>query len=191
MITFIVPTIGRETLSRTMDSLLRQTDPEWKAIVVVDGVPVPRTIPKDSRITVLPLRQRLGENYNSAGKVRNAGMEKALLQGNSSWFAFVDDDDTVTKDYVATLKNAIRNYPEGEVFLFRMVNTNGRILPPPGANQFMLHQVGISFAMSASLFRQGFQFIPSSGEDFLLLDTFRRMQRKIYMLPDIVYHVRF
>jgi glycosyltransferase involved in cell wall biosynthesis len=190
MITFIIPTIGRETLPRTLQSLLRQTDPEWNAIVVVDGVRVPRTLPKDYRITVLPLGQKLGQHYNSAGNVRNAGMEKAFAQGNPSWFAFVDDDDTVTKDYVATLKNAIHNHPDGEVFIFRMVNTNGQILPPPGAHQFMLHQVGISFAMKASLFRHGFRFIPSSGEDFMLLDAFRRAKRKIYMLPNIVYHVR-
>ena len=38
LITFIIPTIGRHTLSKTLDSLINQTNPNWKAIVIFDGI---------------------------------------------------------------------------------------------------------------------------------------------------------
>lgn len=37
-ITFIIPSINRETLSRTIDSLFKQSNPNWKAIIIFDGV---------------------------------------------------------------------------------------------------------------------------------------------------------
>lgn len=39
IVTFIIPTIGRDTLSKTIDSLINQTNPNWKAIIVFDGIP--------------------------------------------------------------------------------------------------------------------------------------------------------
>ena len=38
MITFIIPTIGRNTLTRTVISLLQQTNKNWKAIIIFDGI---------------------------------------------------------------------------------------------------------------------------------------------------------
>ena len=37
-ITFIIPTVGRDTLKNTIDSLFNQTCAEWKAIIIFDGV---------------------------------------------------------------------------------------------------------------------------------------------------------
>ena len=38
LITFIVPTINRPTLDNTIQSLLNQTNPNWKCFVLYDGV---------------------------------------------------------------------------------------------------------------------------------------------------------
>jgi glycosyltransferase involved in cell wall biosynthesis len=36
-ITFIIPSIGRDSLKNTIRSLLNQTSDKWKAIIVFDG----------------------------------------------------------------------------------------------------------------------------------------------------------
>jgi len=38
LVTFIIPTIGRDTLQRSIDCLLEQTIQEWKAIIIFDGI---------------------------------------------------------------------------------------------------------------------------------------------------------
>ena len=37
-ITFIIPTIGRETLEQSLDSLLTLKEINWNAVVLFDGV---------------------------------------------------------------------------------------------------------------------------------------------------------
>ena len=37
-ITFIIPTIGRDTLLNSINSLFNQTIKEWKAIIIFDGI---------------------------------------------------------------------------------------------------------------------------------------------------------
>ena len=83
LITFIIPTIGRSTLSNTLESLINQTNPNWKAIVIFDGVS--STIKNtDRRISVIE-SSKLGKTYNSAGVVRNYGITLA----DTEWVAFV------------------------------------------------------------------------------------------------------
>ena len=38
IITFIIPSIARLTLLRTVESLKNQTDPNWRSIIIYDGV---------------------------------------------------------------------------------------------------------------------------------------------------------
>ena len=38
IITFIIPTIGRETLNHSINSIINQTNKNWKCIIVFDGV---------------------------------------------------------------------------------------------------------------------------------------------------------
>ena len=37
-ITFIIPSVNRDTLKRSIDSLYRQTNKNWLAIIIYDGV---------------------------------------------------------------------------------------------------------------------------------------------------------
>ena len=37
-ITFIIPTIGRPTLSKSIESLINQTNKNWEAIIIFDGI---------------------------------------------------------------------------------------------------------------------------------------------------------
>jgi glycosyltransferase involved in cell wall biosynthesis len=38
MITFVIPSINRETLKRSIDSLMKQSSHNWRAIIIYDGV---------------------------------------------------------------------------------------------------------------------------------------------------------
>jgi glycosyltransferase involved in cell wall biosynthesis len=49
LLTFIIPTIGRPTLKRTINSLQQLTNKNWNAIVIFDGIS-PNLQIKDERI---------------------------------------------------------------------------------------------------------------------------------------------
>ena len=52
-ITFIIPSLNRPTLGKTIDSLLNQTNPNWKCIIIYDGVDGEKF--DDERITTIKI----------------------------------------------------------------------------------------------------------------------------------------
>ena len=113
LVTFIVSSFGRWTLERTLKSLIKQTDPSWRAIVALDGsaeggnpgyistspayLTLPSMILTETRIEFLMMP--LTGSYRFGGYVRN----KALEYVESPWIGFVDDDDALSNQYVALL----------------------------------------------------------------------------------------
>ena len=181
-VTFIIPTIGRETLPQTLKSLINQTDINWKAIVIFDGISSTIESP-DSRIKII----ELGKGTNSAGLVRNYGIKFV----DTEWIAFVDDDDSVSCNYVNILKNEILEYNDADLIIFRMMLGNSTtILPLLETDTFHGSLVGISFAVKKKLFEEGHLFEPSPGEDYYYLDGARTKNYKIMISPHITYFVR-
>lgn len=178
-ITFIIPTIGRSTLSRSIKSILSQDDPNWKAIVLFDGVKKNIHI-NDNRFSMLEI-DKMGEG-NRAGDIRNFGISKA----NTEWVAFLDDDDTISPKYIKRFNEEIEFYKDVECVIFRMWN-GVLTLPSIHHNTFYIHRVGISFAMKKSLQER---FIASSTEDFDILNKMRNNKRKMIISPYINYFVR-
>jgi glycosyltransferase involved in cell wall biosynthesis len=113
-VTFIIPTIGRETLEQSINSLLKQDNPNWKAIIIFDGIE-PNIKCIDPRISILKCEKK-GEGKNGAGNVRNY----AVPFIETEWIAFLDDDDTVADDYVTCLQKQIEEIPDLDVLIFRM-----------------------------------------------------------------------
>lgn len=181
MITFIVPTIGRDTLQNTIDSLIAQENPEWKAIVVFDGMENIKY--NDRRIMSISV-EKCGK-LNHAGLVRNI----ALNLVNTEWVAFVDDDDTISKDYVSRFKEEVDLNPEVKCIIFRMKTKYDpdKILPAPNHNNFIKNKVGISFTFKKEL---NLKFEPSLVEDFMLLNQIRSQNHKIVISPYVTYFVR-
>ena len=95
-ITFIIPTIGRQSLQNSINSLLKQTIKDWHAIIIFDGIKC-NLNNNDERIQIIEI-EKTGININSAGNVRNYGMSLATTE----WIAFLDDDDTIAIDYIET-----------------------------------------------------------------------------------------
>ena len=118
-ITFIIPTIGRDTLPDAIDCLLNQTCLEWKAIIIFDGIE-PTIRISDDRITILQCEKRHDRtHFHSAGYVRNYGIQFATTE----WVAFLDDDDGIKPTYVETFLKEVTDY-DNDVIIFRMVRTD-------------------------------------------------------------------
>lgn len=183
IITFIIPTVGRNTLINSINSLLNQTITLWKAIIIFDGIPSNFKI-SDERVTIIQ-SEKLGENINSAGNVRNYGITFA----KTKWIAFLDDDDEIANDYIEIFYRELKILPDLDVLIFRMKQED-RIIPKLKIDNFYICDVGISFVMKKSIYDKGLKFIPNSAEDFLYLDQIRNKKYKIVISPYIKYFVK-
>jgi glycosyltransferase involved in cell wall biosynthesis len=184
-ITFIIPSKNRPTLNRTLSSLITQTDPNWCALVIADGFTPP--LFSDNRIQSIST-EKLGKvgTSNHAGELRNI----AAMEANTEWVGFVDDDDTLTSQYVSILKNELVQRPNLDFVIFRMQATDFKVLPPYGATDFKPFSVGISFAVRTKHMKDGFKFVSSDIEDYLLLNKMRMMNLTFHISDYITYHVR-
>jgi len=183
-ITFIIPTIGRQSLQNSINSLLKQTIKDWHAIIIFDGIKC-NLNNNDERIQIIEI-EKTGININSAGNVRNYGMSLATTE----WIAFLDDDDTIAIDYIETFNYELIKYDDIDVLIFRMIDNEGRIIPKIDADNFYLCDVGISFIIRKEIFDNGLKFIADGAEDFLYLDAIRREEYKMMIAPHVKYFVR-
>jgi len=179
-VTFIIPSINRPTLQRSIDSLLNQTNPHWNAVIVFDGVEPIKF--DDSRIKTIQIEKtgEMGANGHS-GLVRNHGIKLA----DTEWVAFLDDDDSLTENYVEDLLTNPDNQNKDFV-VYRMKYENGKVLPVN--NILCLGNVGISFAYKNKmdvLFRSN-----KDGEDYEFLLSLIEKTRNYTVSNKITYNVR-
>ncbi|WP_345617350.1 glycosyltransferase family 2 protein [Streptomyces ziwulingensis] len=104
----------RDCLRLTLDSLERQTDPDWCAYLVDDASPAPGTAEflaglaasPAGRVTVLRAPRNAG-----AGQARNLGIEAAHRDGHPL-LAYLDADDLAHPGRVAAVRAAFAADPE-------------------------------------------------------------------------------
>lgn len=189
-ITFIIPSVGRPTLIRTLVSLQNLTIPYWKAIVVFDGVDGVDRI-DDNRISYISIPKTGVSNH--AGNVRNIAIEKA----DTTWIAFVDDDDSLTPDYLEEFYK-ISDKQDPDVIIFRMIypanyerspGESLRIIPTLNTNNIIrLYDVGISFCIKKCKNIEKY-FEPSGCEDFIILKKLNDMNKAIVLSEKVCYKV--
>jgi Glycosyl transferase family 2 len=189
IITFIIPSIGRSTLIRTVRSLSNQIDSQWSAIICYDGVQPSQNIldivNRDSRITYIVLPKKGFKNC--AGEVRNDGISKVTTE----WIGFVDDDDLLTPDYVCNFKKEIQTTPDAECVVFRMSNNRKVIIPGQRTTDITeVGDVGISYAVKTQLFKSGLKFTSSGTEDYDLFMKIKNNKHRIVISDKINYLVR-
>jgi hypothetical protein len=121
-----------------------------------------------------------------AGLVRNIGMQHV---SNTRWVGFVDDDDTLSPDYINNLKIEDDLNNNISVCVFRMIDINNNILPPK--NDFGIHKgnIGISFAIKNNIFRN-ISFKNDNYEDYYFLKECEFKNHNIVISPYISYFVR-
>lgn len=180
IITFIVPTVGRDTLDRTIDSLIKQTSEKWRCIVVFDGIE-PREF-NDERIRTIS-SVKLGSFTNihgTSGLVRNEGIKEV----ETEWIGFVDDDDTLHQEYVETLE---KKYSTHDLVIWRMKFNNGNIVPRLDDESVYCGNVGISFSYKNKgnfIFERNWD-----GEDFTFVENLIKHEFNYIITPEIYYNV--
>jgi hypothetical protein len=186
-ITFIIPTIGRQSLLNTITSLKNLVDKNWKALIIFDGIKNEFTI-NDNRITILETEKRgnITDCGGNAGYVRNIGLDYI---NDSEWIAFLDDDDYLHKNYINYLKEEINKNNNIDICIFRMAYENKIILPEKEDNKIIKTKVGISFAINLNI-AKNFKFINNSYEDYLFLKKVELYGGKILISKYVGYYVR-
>ena len=181
-ITFIIPSLNRSTITRTVDSLLNQTNPNWNAIILYDGVV--GTVFEDERIKTLeiPKTGLVGSANGQSGLVRNVGIKMVKTE----WIGFLDDDDTLHKDYVKTLTEKYLSY---DFVVWRMQYFSGRVLPSQSNNNLIFGDVGISFCYKNKFDNLLFDN-NRDGEDFDFLIKLKKLTDNWVITPEVYYNVR-
>ena len=186
-ISFIIPSIGRKTLSDTLQSLMRMNSDDWVAKIIFDGVER-KSIDtlKDQRIEEFYINKIEKKGINHAGNVRNFGVKKVQ---DSEWIGFVDDDDTIGPNYIENLKSETKNNPTADCVIFRAYYSFwNTILPQSSCKHILPRSVGISFAVKKHVFNKH-KFIPSGEEDYSFLKSVSR-EFNILLSPYLNYFVR-
>lgn len=195
MINFVIPSLGRSTLTYSLKSLLDQTDPNWQCWVGFDGISEDQIEQKnlidDDRIHYLYFPEKLGASmhHGNAGLVRNSIISNIANDGK--WIGFLDDDDTLSPYYVE-LFNLEKSASDFDCCVFRMRYSisNDKIIPPFHIDEIIQNYVGISFCVSRSFIeRHDIKFVNNNAEDFLFLKSIQDNGGDIRISGHIAYNV--
>ncbi len=181
-ITFVIPSLSRPSLHKTIDSLLQQTNPSWKCHIIYDGVDGPSF--DDPRIEThkIPKTGNNSKPMGESGLVRNIGIDKC----NTEWIGFLDDDDTIDKNYVKTL---FEKYSHFDFVVWRMKNTNGLVIPRINKNELVINNVGISFCYKNKF--QDLKFDKNiNGEDFYFVEKLLQKTKNYVITDEVFYFIR-
>ena len=190
---FIIPSIGRDSLIDTIQSLSNLTDNNWSALIIFDKVKNPITI-NQANIHFIETENKVGkiDKKNNAGLVRNIGFSYIRKNNiKTKYIAFVDDDDTLHPNYIEHLKDNTTKFSNPDVIIFRMMYSNYQIIPHPQTRKLQVKNVGISFAVKSNLIEnEEILFQNHPFEDYIFLQSCKVMKKKIIISNYVNYFVR-
>jgi hypothetical protein len=191
IITFILPTIGRNHLIKSIYSVYSQTISNWNLLIIFDGIKSTINNPKlikDKRIKILTNNCKLGQikpNHNNAGKVRNFGFGYI---NSSEWIGFIDDDDLLEPFYIESLIKEADNDVELIIFKMRHSRNKNLIVPPNNCTTIIKNKVGISFCFKRKLLEKyNLKFVNDENEDYLFLMELLKLGIKYKISNKITY----
>jgi hypothetical protein len=189
-ITFIIPSLGRNSLKDSVQSLFELNDPDWNVVIIFDGIKSNLEI-QSPKIKIIE-----ADKKGHAGILRNIGMDYVLsaaasdAANQSIWFGFLDDDDYLSSDYIDKLKLEYENSKEkANVIIFRMGYPNKTIIPAKNIKQIIKCNVGISFAIQSHIAKTN-QFNLGLFEDYIFLKILESKKYNIMISSYVCYFVR-
>lgn len=206
MIDFIIPSIARPTLNRTLKSIQEQQflfakDKNWNVFVGFDGITATNieynNLIQDDKFNFIFFEEKLGKvgeyGIGNAGMVRNEIIKK--VNSPNKWIAFVDDDDTLTSYYIDSLAVELQNTETPfDVCVFRMRYDPGgkKILPPIMNDELVEDKVGISFCVKKDFIKKhNIKFVNDIREDFKYLMDLKNAGASIKVSKYVTYNVGF
>lgn len=120
----ITPTHKRANhLARAVQSLLRQTHTNWEMIIVNDS-------PSDASYQAFASSindARIHYHVNDTNRGVNQSRNRALnsVTADSNWILFLDDDDYLAPDALATFRELIESKPSTKWFVTNRAHRNG------------------------------------------------------------------
>ena len=159
--TFIIPTIGRNTLKRAIESVLALDN--TLVLVVYDGFNQKPPIIHDD---VIYLETK--KPCKNAGIVRNLGISYIAKNVNTSYISFLDDDDIIKPDFNLVVKN----HKKYDVLIHSIefpYHPNGRKkLPIKSGTGIHRGNMGIAMSIKANiLHKYDIKFTNDKGEDYI------------------------
>lgn len=129
MIDVLLPFYGDPRLLRVaVRSVLRQTDPDWRLVVVDDCYPDPTV-----EAWVRGLRDtRVSYHRNAANLGANANYTRALSLASASHVVFMGADDIMAPDYLAVMAATIERHPDAGALTcgVRVIDGRGATVSP-------------------------------------------------------------
>jgi len=194
-VTFIIPTTDQSKLLRTLNSIVRQTKDDWRAIIIFYGCePTDESLLSminNHRFLYMSIKHMEPENgtgtlYGQLGYIRNVGMR---FVSNTTWVGFIDEGDTIIPTYLERLEDEENLTPTADAIIFKMKCGND-VFPPHNYNELTQNLVGISFVIRLPLLTEGYVFKSSTSEDFTFLYDLKRTRKIIAFSPITTYYVK-
>ena len=198
---FVIPSIGRESLNNSIDSIMKQNNNNWKIIVVFDNkndeyLSYSDKYKDNTKITFLNKIDvksiNNSDGHGRASEVRNFALDfiKSNNPNPNNFICFLDDDDTISSNYIDRINEELFLNPDFDCIIFRMIHENF-IVPRINDHNFYKCEVGISFTFRCKLIiDDNISFEPGSiTEDFNILDDIRNKGYKIIISPYLTYFV--
>lgn len=161
---------------------MKQKNPNWECIIIYDGVDGPTF--NDKRIRTIQIKKtgNIINNIGQSGLVRNHG----IINTNTEWIGFLDDDDTLDPNYVNVL---FKKYSSYDLVIWRMKDKRGNIFPRLSNTNIKFGNIGISICYKNKFGKILFDE-NKNGEDFDMVKKLLSLTNNFIITPEIYYNVR-
>lgn len=121
---YIIPTIGRSTLGRAVDGIIRELWDADQLFVVADG-------PRDQARQIMHPRWRPNVYYLEIphrGDWGSSAIDYATRLAKADYLCYLGDDDEIEPGALAAMRAVLSEFQEPRPVLFAMRHEGGRIL---------------------------------------------------------------
>lgn len=117
-LSIVIPTAGRLSLERTLQSYRHQMQPEDELIVVFDTLDMSR----ETNMAMIRIAERYGAQYSWAQASEHTWghqqVQAGMAQARGDFLVFNDDDDVATPDALASIRRTIQDLDEPKPLMF-------------------------------------------------------------------------